>query len=96
MKVRYLVSASGVRGSGHAPDDVREVTPELAKRLIARGFAEPVASRDRQTTTSRKAQGAEKRTSAKKPTSKHKPRKTASKNKRTKATLKGEGATKDG
>jgi len=61
VKVRYLVAASGDRNVNFAPGDVREVSPELARRLIERGIAEPVADRDRQTTTSRKAASAEKR-----------------------------------
>lgn len=61
MKVRYLVSAAGDRNVNFAPGDIREVSPELAKRLIERGIAEPVADRERRTATSRKAASAEKR-----------------------------------
>ncbi len=64
MKIRYLTSFAEARGPGIESGEVRDVDAPEAERLIAKGFAEAVASKPAASAAkgaSKKAARAEKR-----------------------------------
>lgn len=65
MRIRYTTAFGAPKGSIQ-PGEEAEVSAEQAERLIAKGFAEPIASSQRETATSRKAASADKRKASKK------------------------------
>jgi hypothetical protein len=58
MKVKYLKTMAGPSGSVRV-GDTADVDEDTAKRLAAKGIAEPVKSSGRGKTTSKKAESAE-------------------------------------